>query len=203
MIRKWAVRSRDGPQTQRSMRASATRAEVVLDVKSVGKTYGSGEAANVAISDISFAVHQNEFVSIVGPSGCGKTTLIKIIAGLLKPSTGTVDLFGEPVTAVPDHLSVVFQDYSRSLFPWLRVGANVAFPLKSLIGREERERARAASRSPPSASPAPPPSIRGSCRAACSSASRSRAPSPTGRGSCSWTSRSPRSMRRPAPSSRT
>jgi NitT/TauT family transport system ATP-binding protein len=115
-------------------------AKVALELSGVGKTYGAAEAGHVAVTDISFSVMEKEFVSIVGPSGCGKTTLIKIIAGLLKATTGTVDLFGERVTGVPDHLSVVFQDYSRSLFPWLRVGANVAFPLDSLpISRAERD----------------------------------------------------------------
>jgi NitT/TauT family transport system ATP-binding protein len=117
-----------------------------LAVRTVGKTFGAGESAVVALTDISFTVETGEFVSIVGPSGCGKTTLIKIIAGLTQPTAGGVEMFGLPVTSVPDHLSVVFQDYSRSLFPWLRVGSNVAFPLKGLpIGREEREqRVRAA-----------------------------------------------------------
>jgi NitT/TauT family transport system ATP-binding protein len=111
----------------------------------VSKTYGAGNDAQVAVSGISFDVRDGEFVSIVGPSGCGKTTLIKIIAGLLKPSAGSVALFGTPVDAVPDQLSVVFQDYSRSLFPWLRVAANVAFPLEHLpVSRAERDQRVAA-----------------------------------------------------------
>lgn len=127
-------------------RAPASALASVLAVKDVGKTFGTGDGANVALTEISFTVDPGEFVSIVGPSGCGKTTLIKIIAGLMQATEGAVEMFGRPVTAVPDHLSVVFQDYSRSLFPWLRVGANVAFPLKALpISREEREqRVRAA-----------------------------------------------------------
>jgi NitT/TauT family transport system ATP-binding protein len=112
----------------------------VLDVNGVGKSYGAGPAAQVAIADISFSVGKGEFVSIVGPSGCGKTTLIKLIAGLMKPSGGTIRLFDQQVVSVPKDLSVVFQDYSRSLFPWLRVASNVAFPLKSLpIATPERE----------------------------------------------------------------
>jgi NitT/TauT family transport system ATP-binding protein len=113
--------------------------DVVLGAIGVGKTYGAGKDAQVAVSDVSFGVHDGEFVSIVGPSGCGKTTLIKIIAGLLKPTSGSVELFGARVETVPDQLSVVFQDYSRSLFPWLRVAANVAFPLEHLpMSRAER-----------------------------------------------------------------
>jgi NitT/TauT family transport system ATP-binding protein len=75
-------------------------------------------------------------VSIVGPSGCGKSTLLRCIAGLLPPTSGTVTLSGALVERVPDRLSVVFQDYSRSLYPWLTVQDNVALPLR----RTERSR---------------------------------------------------------------
>jgi NitT/TauT family transport system ATP-binding protein len=123
----------------------AVRHDVVLSASGVSKTYGTGNDSQVAVSGISFDVRDGEFVSIVGPSGCGKTTLIKIIAGLLKPTAGSVELFGTPVDAVPDQLSVVFQDYSRSLFPWLRVAANVAFPLEHLpMSRAERDQRVAA-----------------------------------------------------------
>ncbi len=118
---------------------SVTITDVALQVARVGKTYGNGAGAHVALSDISFDVRAGEFVSIVGPSGCGKTTLIKIIAGLLRSTTGNVELFGERVESVPDKLSVVFQDYSRSLFPWMRVAANVSFPLDHLgLSRADR-----------------------------------------------------------------
>jgi NitT/TauT family transport system ATP-binding protein len=121
--------------------ASPPSPRTVLDVGGVSKTYGAGDDAQVAIAEISFSVNAGEFVSIVGPSGCGKTTLIKLIAGLLQPSSGTIRLFGQPVLSVPPDLSVVFQDYSRSLFPWLRVASNVAFPLQHLpIAAAERER---------------------------------------------------------------
>lgn len=114
--------------------------EQVLSVNAIGKTYGSGNAAYVAIENVSLAASAGEFVSIVGPSGCGKTTLIKLIAGLMKPTSGSLDMFGKPVRSVPDHLALVFQDYSRSLFPWMRVEGNVAFPLQHLpISRKERE----------------------------------------------------------------
>ena len=69
-------------------------------------------------------------VSIVGPSGSGKTTLLRCIAGLTTPTEGEVRVDGERVTAVPERLALVFQDYGRSLFPWMTVGANVAMPLR-------------------------------------------------------------------------
>ena len=95
-----------------------------------------------ALGGISFSVQEGEFVSIVGPSGCGKTTLMRCLSGLMQPTAGTVTMEGRTITAVPDDLTMVFQDYSRSLYPWLRVADNVEFPLKDqrLPRAERRER---------------------------------------------------------------
>jgi NitT/TauT family transport system ATP-binding protein len=108
----------------------------VLEVTDLTRTYGRGDAAHVAIEGVNLSVAQGEMVSIVGPSGCGKSTLLRCIAGLLTPTAGRVVLSGTPVDRVPDRLSVVFQDYSRSLYPWLSVQDNVALPLR----RTERSR---------------------------------------------------------------
>ena len=70
-----------------------------------------------------------ELVAIVGTSGCGKTTLLRCVAGLQRPAQGTVTVNGTAVQGVPEGLAVVFQDYSRSLYPWLSVRDNVALPL--------------------------------------------------------------------------
>jgi NitT/TauT family transport system ATP-binding protein len=86
-------------------------------------------ASHVAIEDVSFLVADGELVTIVGPSGCGKSTLLRCIAGLLRPTSGQILLDGRPVTRVPDRLGLVFQDYTRSLYPWLSVRDNVALPL--------------------------------------------------------------------------
>ncbi len=99
----------------------------LLDVTGLQHEYGPG---NVAIDDISFTVTEGQFTSIVGPSGCGKTTLMKSIAGLLPFTSGDVRLLGREVVGVPADLAMVFQDYSRSLFPWLRIGANIELPLR-------------------------------------------------------------------------
>ena len=108
----------------------------MLEVTDVTRTYGQGPGAHVAIEGVRLSVSEGELVSIVGPSGCGKSTLLRCIAGLLPPTQGTVELSGAPVERVPDRLSVVFQDYSRSLYPWLTVQDNVALPLR----RGERSR---------------------------------------------------------------
>jgi len=98
----------------------------MLHVEHLKKDYG--EVA--AIGDVSFDVAAGEFVCIVGPSGCGKTTLLKCAAGLLEPTAGEVTLEGRRVDGPPDTMALVFQEYSRSLFPWMSVRQNVAFPLR-------------------------------------------------------------------------
>jgi NitT/TauT family transport system ATP-binding protein len=103
----------------------------VLEVTSLTRAF----AGHRAIADISMQVANGELVTIVGPSGCGKSTLLRCVAGLLPPTSGQVVLNGVPVTRVPDRLAVVFQDYSRSLYPWLSVAANVALPLLSKARR--------------------------------------------------------------------
>jgi NitT/TauT family transport system ATP-binding protein len=86
-------------------------------------------------------VEDGEFVCVVGPSGCGKTTLLKCVAGLLRPSHGSVLLRGKPVTRPPEEMALVFQEYSRSLLPWTSVANNVLLPLRhKKLARNERRR---------------------------------------------------------------
>ncbi|GIH74927.1 ABC transporter ATP-binding protein [Planobispora longispora] len=102
----------------------------MLEISNLTHVYGSGPGAHHALGGVDLKVAQGELVCIVGPSGCGKSTLLRSIAGLLHPTGGTVTLGGKPVERTPDDLAVVFQDYSRSLFPWMSVGDNVALPLR-------------------------------------------------------------------------
>jgi NitT/TauT family transport system ATP-binding protein len=115
--------------------------EPVLSVRALAKTYNAGQRTErSAIADVSFDVAKGEFVCVVGPSGCGKTTLLRCLSGLLAPTSGEVRFEGTRLTTVPDRLSVVFQDYSRSLFPWLSVYRNVAVPLKVAgVAKQQRE----------------------------------------------------------------
>jgi NitT/TauT family transport system ATP-binding protein len=79
------------------------------------------------------------FLSVVGPSGAGKTTLLRCIAGLLPPTAGSVVMDGAPVVKPPQSLALVFQDYGRSLMPWMSIRKNVELPLLSMkIARSER-----------------------------------------------------------------
>lgn len=125
------------------VRVHEKRGYLVLSIRNLRKTYGIGKKQTDALGDISFDIPEGELVSIVGPSGCGKTTLLKCMAGLLEPSSGEVLLNGVPVRDATDRTAVVFQEYSRSLFPWMTVRENVAFPLegeKEITGAARKER---------------------------------------------------------------
>ncbi len=113
----------------------------MLRVTGLGKVYGRGGDATVAIKSLSFEVRANEFLSIVGPSGCGKTTLLKCAAGLMVPTSGEVVLDGRRVDGPMERMALVFQEYGRSLFPWMTVAQNVGFPLrrKRLDRRRQRQ----------------------------------------------------------------
>ncbi len=121
--------------------SSSAAPAVSLAADDVRHVYGAGTPEeHQALGGITFDVKEGEFVAIVGPSGCGKTTLLRCLSGLMTPTSGTVTLEGEPVTSVPKDLTLVFQDYRRSLYPWLRVDANVEFPLKNAgIDKPERD----------------------------------------------------------------
>src|SRR5919202_5631774 len=113
----------------------------MLEIVDLAKTYGSGANATHAVGDVSFTVEEKEFVCVVGPSGCGKTTLLKCVAGLLRPTRGKILLRGKPVTRPPEELALVFQEYSRSLMPWTSVRNNVLLPLRhKKLARGERRR---------------------------------------------------------------
>src|SRR5919198_1403574 len=103
----------------------------MLSVRGLHKVYDGHGRRVEAVGDLTFSVEAGRFVCIVGPSGCGKTTLLRCIAGLLPPTAGTVTVSGKPVAGPPDGLAVVFQEYGRSLFPWLRVADNVDLPLRA------------------------------------------------------------------------
>jgi NitT/TauT family transport system ATP-binding protein len=103
---------------------------LMLEIRDVGKTNGAGAGGTRAIESVSFTIEARELVCVVGPSGCGKTTLLKCVAGLLRPTTGEIVLRGRKVTEPPEEMALVFQEYSRSLMPWASVRDNVLLPLR-------------------------------------------------------------------------
>lgn len=102
----------------------------VVRVERLSKTYQTAGTAVQAIADISFEVYAGEIVCIVGPSGAGKTTFLKCMSGLLQRSSGTIEFEGKAISGTPEGLALVFQEYGRSLMPWLTVERNVLLPLK-------------------------------------------------------------------------
>lgn len=100
----------------------------VIGLRGVSKTFGDF----TAVHDADFGINAGEFFSMLGPSGCGKTTILKMIAGFERPSTGRILLNGVDVSAVPPHkrnVNTVFQQYA--LFPHMDVSDNVAFGLRA------------------------------------------------------------------------
>ena len=105
----------------------------VIEYDRVRKVYLHGKASLLAVDDMSFAVRDQEFVSILGPSGCGKTTLLKITSGIMPVSGGTVSVYGRPVTEPVSDLGMVFQN--PVLVKWRSVMDNVLFPVEILRHR--------------------------------------------------------------------
>jgi NitT/TauT family transport system ATP-binding protein len=103
----------------------------LIEITGLRKVYDGHGRQVEALADITFSVDAGQFVCVVGPSGCGKTTLLRCLAGLLPPSSGEILVAGARVDGPPEGLAIVFQEYGRSLFPWLRVGEDVELPLRS------------------------------------------------------------------------
>jgi NitT/TauT family transport system ATP-binding protein len=116
--------------------------QVVIEARGLGKVFGVDRAPITALKNISFAVPEASFVSLVGPSGCGKSTLLQILAGLISSSSGEVLVDGAIVRRpMPDKISVMFQD--ATLLPWKRISENIEFPLEiaGVAAGERRRRA--------------------------------------------------------------
>lgn len=109
--------------------------EPTLEIQGLGKTYNND---HVVFKDLSFTVKKGEFVSIVGPSGCGKTTLLHVIASLVSPTTGRVVISRNETLVARANAILVFQDYSKSLFPWKTVYENVTFVIDQNLSEAER-----------------------------------------------------------------
>ncbi len=99
-----------------------------IEISGVSKIYKTAKGDFTALARVDMAMAKNEFVCVVGPSGCGKTTLLNIIAGLSKASSGEVRVKGKPVTGPGEGKGVIFQQYA--LYPWLTVRSNVEFGLR-------------------------------------------------------------------------
>ncbi|MCW6086715.1 MULTISPECIES: ABC transporter ATP-binding protein [Clostridium] len=108
----------------------------LLEVKSISKTYGSGEAAVHALKDVSFSVPKGEFVAIVGESGSGKSTLLNMVGALDTPTAGKVFIDGKDIFSMKDRNLTIFRRrnvgfifQSFNLIPELNVEQNIIFPV--------------------------------------------------------------------------
>jgi NitT/TauT family transport system ATP-binding protein len=115
---------------------SETRYSAAIEVENLSKVYASQDGPLQALADLSFAIADGEFVTIVGHSGCGKTTLLKIIAGLSAPSSGAVKVRGRAVTMPLKDVGMVFQ--RPVLLKWRSILDNVMLPIEMLrLPRQE------------------------------------------------------------------
>ncbi|MBN8941161.1 MAG: ABC transporter ATP-binding protein [Rhizobiales bacterium] len=115
--------------------------EPLVSVSGVQKTYFTRHSPIQAVASASVDVARGEFVSLLGPSGCGKSTLLMMIAGLEKPTAGTISLLGSPVVNPRRDIGIIFQD--ATLLPWKSTLENVLFPIQILKLPMEKYRDRA------------------------------------------------------------
>jgi len=125
--------------TEQRPHAEARSQGIVID--HVGMTYRSEKGIFEALRDVNLTIAPGEFICVVGPSGCGKTTLLNVLAGFLRPTSGRAFLDGREITGPGPERGVVFQQYA--VFPWLTVRQNVAFGLKLAANRKSKERIKA------------------------------------------------------------
>lgn len=117
----------------------------IFECRAAGVTLTLNGGVRPIVSDIDLSVHEAEFLSIVGPSGTGKTTLVRMLGGLMCPTSGEVRVKGEVLNGPPDGVVIVFQDYANALLQWRTVAGNVAFGIeRKLPARECAERVSAA-----------------------------------------------------------
>ena len=115
--------------------------KTVLKLDNVSKSFAKIETDDVthALSSVTTTMESGEFISMVGPSGCGKSTILRLVAGLIQPTTGSITLNGKPIEGPGPDRGMMFQ--KATLFPWLTVYDNIAFSLKmqgKLKGNEDK-----------------------------------------------------------------
>ena len=113
---------------------------ILYKVDAVGIRLPGSDGPQTVLDNLSLEVHEGEVVAIIGRSGVGKTTLLRVLGGLLRASSGTVTFDGMPVRAPPTGVVTVFQDFGNALLPWRTVAHNAALGLEGRVGLSERRR---------------------------------------------------------------
>ena len=112
----------------------------VIDVQDLSLVFQTNDGPVNALSDINLAVNAGEFVSFIGPSGCGKTTLLRVIADLEQPTSGTITVNGMSPSEAREKRAYGYVFQAAALYPWRTIGANVSLPLEVMgVPREERK----------------------------------------------------------------
>ncbi len=108
--------------------SGSTGAAIAIELSDVSVTFGRGERAVPALSRTTLRIGDGEFIALVGPSGCGKSTILRLVAGLVQPTTGVVILGGREVAARALRIGMAFQN--PTMLPWLTIEQNIMLPLK-------------------------------------------------------------------------
>ena len=119
--------------TQHTEEAADRSLETAINAAGVTKAFGTGKDKILALNDVTVAIKENEFFTLLGPSGCGKTTLLRLIAGFDHPTEGVIKLHGKDISHLPPYqrsINTVFQSYA--LFPHMTVAQNISFGLEML-----------------------------------------------------------------------
>ena len=112
----------------------------IVKADSLNVKYLTASGVNQVLDGLSFSLEDGKFTSIVGPSGCGKTTILRCVAGLQKPNSGSVTVMGKQVVEPVDEMTIVFQEYNRSLLPWRNVLGNVTLGIERRVDKTKREK---------------------------------------------------------------
>jgi NitT/TauT family transport system ATP-binding protein len=121
--------------------APATPGPSVIDVRNLSLTFVTNDGPVEALSGIDLAVGRGEFVSLIGPSGCGKTTLLRVIADLEKPSSGSISVNGVSAEEARKKRAYGYVFQAAALYPWRTIFRNVALPLEIMrLSRSERNK---------------------------------------------------------------
>jgi len=121
-------------QMATSQQSATSSARSIIAAEELGMIFSAGSV--VALEDVGFEINKGDFISLIGPSGCGKSTLLRLVAGLLKPTSGALTVKGDAVTGPRPDIGMMFQ--KPTLLPWKSVMENVLLP-KTLAGQVTKQ----------------------------------------------------------------